>query len=982
MEKTSGLKKMLSKMQVYTLLILTVFTALCGTARGQFDGGIEDLPAIAVIGTANGGLITLAPNATVDNTFQPGYEQSKRIQNIIRLSLFEETNKYLPADFTVTVPVMIEYGPNSTSLNTYNQNLTVTFNKAEGAKYNAKNYFSFEGAEYVRITVNGNITVTGNPGINVADVLLLENEMRVTRYYDLQPGINPIFLSGPGSVSNPVDALPVSWAWPANTGHNITQLEWTWLEDELAPVYYIPNTTTVDIEKLFKDNATRIDLPYNKNSFNIPLFYDGQGNLYYRIRPVNIKANGSRQDGQWTTPISGSGICSYLGHNNALNWQVRTSFAEEGKMKSVMKYYDGSLRSRQTVTKENINNTTIAAESFYDYEGRPVIQILPVPSMNTIIQYQATLNLFNGQTAGQNPAEFFDLSLKTANTPAGLYGTPELSNGSGASRYYSTLNDELNTGPNKNIPDAEGYPYTVTRYMPDATGRVLAQSGVDPAHKMGSTRETKYYYGSPSQEELDGLFGTEVGNKTHYFKNMVKDANGQMSVSYTDMHGRTIATALAGDAPGNLLALNINDPAHYPNQAGSTIIRNLLDPTTNIEKGNAIESINTLLVPATTNYNFEYNLTPDKLQLARCSSAVQLCYDCLYDLEISITDESGDVAPVSWKFSNVSLNPDDTCTTATPPLSLVSGNGVTINGNTISFTYQLLPGSYAVRKTLTISESSLQKYKALFFTVGKGICKTEQEIIDSVYNVLLSASNCNAPVTPNCQNCLDDLGNFTDFRTAYLASLGNPNPVPATVEAEILAAYNAALENCNNICNTTSQIMASKRELMLADMMPYGGQYATEVPITTNNGTTMYNKYNIFSTGNSGQPFYKNPWDANQQLNYYRNNLGEIDEIIHPGGSGYTILNNTTKEQFTNQFVHSWAEALLPHHPEYPRLQFAEGTLSPANVYNWINTFNSVETYAGAQSPINYIIISDATLIDPFYTVAPGKKPESKLVNE
>src|SRR5690242_6959802 len=409
------MKQLLKKMKVVTTSLLVTALAFSNPINAQFDGGVEDLPVIKVIGTANGGLITLAANANVDNTFQPGYEQSKKIINIVRLSLFEETNKYLSADFTVTVPVKIQYGPNASTLYEYNQNFTVSYSKTEGVKYNAKNYFSFENAEYVKITITGNPSPSSAGGVNLADVLLVENEMRVTRYYQLQLNISPQFLSGPSSVSNPVDKIGVSWQWPANTGNNGTQLEWAWLEDELQQYYYVNGSLSYDL--LFRDNTTRVDLPYNINSFNIPLFYDGQGKLYYRIRPVNFQANGSRIDGQWTIPssgISGSGICSYEGHNNALNWQVRTSFAEEGKLKSVMEYFDGSLRSRQTVTKENVNNTTIYAETFYDYEGRPAIQILPSPGINTVIKYQANLNLFNTQSQNQNPAEFFDLSLNTA----------------------------------------------------------------------------------------------------------------------------------------------------------------------------------------------------------------------------------------------------------------------------------------------------------------------------------------------------------------------------------------------------------------------------------------------------------------------------------------------------------------------------------------------------------------------------------------
>ncbi|WP_143774035.1 hypothetical protein, partial [Niastella vici] len=88
---------------------------------------------------------------------------------------------------------------------------------------------------------------------------------------------------------------------------------------------------------------------------------------------------------------------------------------------------------------------------------------------------------------------------------------------------------------NQFIPDAQGYPFTETEYTPDNTGRISRQGGVGPDHQLGSGHETKYFYGTSDQKELDALFGTDVGDASHYFKTMVRDANGQFSISYVDM---------------------------------------------------------------------------------------------------------------------------------------------------------------------------------------------------------------------------------------------------------------------------------------------------------------------------------------------------------------------------------------------------------------------------------------------------------------
>ena len=58
------------------------------------------------------------------------------------------------------------------------------------------------------------------------------------------------------------------------------------------------------------------------------------------------------------------------------------------------------------------------------------------------------------------------------------------------------------------------------------------------------------------RQSLSVCFGSNVGVASHYKKSMVVDANGQTSVTYLDQEGRTIATALAGDNPSNVDALD------------------------------------------------------------------------------------------------------------------------------------------------------------------------------------------------------------------------------------------------------------------------------------------------------------------------------------------------------------------------------------------------------------------------------------------
>jgi hypothetical protein len=936
------------------LLGIVILTSHTRVLAGG-DNGIEKTNVAILAGsTLVSNSSPLAVNAATALTYTAELAENtslRKIKNIIMLSVFEETPEYIPGDFTASVSVRIKYGASASAVDSIDQLFEVTYTKADGAKYNAKRYFSFNNAPYVNITVLA-ITAPVVSGFDTRKALVLQNEMRTTRYYTLKAGVLPATFTSTAPAATS-DELSITWSWPADAGNTHTQLEWTWLEDELAGAYQ--NGSTIDYNLLFKNNSTRLDLPIGISAYKIPLLYGGTGKLYCRIRAVNINRTGNRSEGQWTTPQAQS----FAGHNNALNWQATISFAEEGKRKAVIQYYDGSLRSRQTVTKDNSTNTVITSETFYDGQGRAAVQILPAPGISNVMGYTAGLNLFTGQKGGDDPIRFFDMQpLATANS-----FTPALRTDSGfvgASKYYSAANPEISAGINAHIPDAEGYPYAVTRYTPDATGRVMAQSGAGAALQMGKGHETKYYYGTPAQEELDGLFGTEVGIYTHYFKNMAKDANGQMGISYIDMNGRTIATALAGDAPTGMQALDLN-ATRYPNQAGTSITRNLLNKNTNVVKNNSVESVTSLLVPATTNYAFRYELTPQVLQLTSCSNTA-ICYDCMYNLEFAIVDQSGDGTPIIKKFNNIKLTPDDSCST---PVASFKDEVTNAVSNIIQFTQQLQPGSYTIRKTLTISEASVQTYKDLYLT--KGLCKAEQNLIDSVYSALLTVATCDdAPPASACSACLTSLGDSVTYRTAYLASLYNssvPNPVPANIESEIRAGYKAAKQNCDRLCNTTSQVLATKRTMMLADMIPYSGQYARDT------GTTaMYKKYNIFSTTTAGtQPFYKKPKNSIKGDDSYRTPNNVIDSEV------MSRLSTLGAADFAGQFAYSWAEQLLPYHPEYDRLVFAQDSLTAS--YNWVTTFNNTTTFTQATTN-GYIFTGATNLNDPFYTTAASLKTD------
>jgi len=987
------------------LLVLAAFAAGPGFAQTGFgsNGGITKTSSTKLTGTAISANATLANSLVISNLGPtatqdlPGHPAS--VSNVIRLTLAEESGKVIPQGLKATVNVTLLITNADQSQSTVSNNITVGYAHPTDKAYDAQNYISFKGAQAVTVTVNS-ITLSSTQLPDNSDtrvVLTLENEIDITYYYLLNSSAVPIFSSAnPTTVStDPTsgfmqDGVSIAWQWPTDqsTGNNYTQLEWTWLEDELLGAYANDGTYVTNTDLLFANNATRVDLAeVGADGYNIPLLYDGPGHLYYRIRAVNIQPGGSLSVGPWYTTSSQGTSSSPLpvqfdGHNNNLNWQVTTSFAEGGKRKSVVQYYDGSLRGRQTVTKDNSTQTAVTAETFYDKQGRAAIQILPTPGISgadNIIAYRQNLNLFNAQAgaAGTDPSDYFD--LVPVNTP-----DLRLQTNAGSSKYYSSSNGDLAAGAadgTKNLPDAGGYPYAQTVYTPDGTGRIAAQGGVGPSFQIGSNHETKYFYGRPFQQELDGLFGTEAGNHSHYFKNMVLDANGQVSISYVDMHGRTVATALSGTAPTGLSG--INNSTDYPGQQGSGLLtEHLLAGGDNEIKGDAIESVNTILVETGgTHYTFTYTLPSGSYQPQGCSSALSYAYH--YSLEIAMVDEATGI-PVRLNDNTVfDVTYNDITSEQTPSLTFVTAG--------------LPPGSYSVRKTLSVRTDIMTSDLQDFLKPGTGICNSLEEAITLRYNFLQQTSGCAVTgAVPASNVCLElskpAVGTqpsgqqmfITNFVNNYYASLGiDPAGLTDAQKSAVTADANTALAAELSQCqaafsNPVSHRLEGIEASMLADMKPYSGQYAASPvaipPSTTagiisavtgdvvqyvpnDAGSTMFQKYNIFtasvpvtngSTATTG-PEYQNPSNLETNLSGYTDVYGNLD-----AGVPNAALPALSPDVFTGKFNDTWEKSLLPYHPEYGKLHFARQNL--AAVYDWIDAGMFAQTNTMADAKTNGFI--------------------------
>ncbi len=662
------------------------------------------------------------------------------VRNVVTFRINEHSNIRIPDVFSVTLNFKItyDYDDGGTIRTTTVDNLSLTIDYNKNGYYVNKAIYTFKGGIKAKVIIKS-VTVGSGTLAQFESSLMVENEILVSREFTFDCSNQAVdTVTKDTSLIASKGELRVSWTPELKADEY--DLEWTYIDTSALKNYYkVSNPSQLDPKKLFERNSTRVSI--TQSTYLIPLLYDSKGHLFFRVRSVKVSPNGQRIESFWSSNYAqGLGQYDFNGHERLLNWQATTSFAEEGKRKSVVQYYDGSLRARQTVTKDNTTDTTVVAETYYDFQGRPVIQVLPSPSLSSLIKYTPNFNAaINGSeyTKDVYDGTWSDSCYCTV-------GAPAMDSTRGASQYYSPQNPLKNYAFHKYIPDAKKYPFAETRYTPDNTGRIAMQGGVGSTFQIGAldaevnnnSHETKYIYGAADQPELDALFGTEVGNSSHYFKNMVRDANGQYSVSYVDMHGRTIATALAGKpfTKMDTLLSSVN----------RVITKKLLDSGSNIVKGKTIESSKGLIVTRAGNHRFQYSLLPDSLRIKDCLDTT-ICYDCLYDLEINISDECNNTSfpnsePLVIKRTNLSLSGFDIANNANQPFPGVDTS------------VYLKEGNYLITKKLTISQQAVDYYRDSIFLL-KNTCKTLDQFIQEEKDRIRGLFTCDTLVeeTNNAQ---------------------------------------------------------------------------------------------------------------------------------------------------------------------------------------------------------------------------------------
>nr|HMQ48934.1 hypothetical protein [Saprospiraceae bacterium]HMQ84377.1 hypothetical protein [Saprospiraceae bacterium] len=795
----------------------------------------------------------------------------------------------------------------------------------------------FEGAYKIEVIVHSVVNVTGtSPDWPPMAVYA---EVMVDRKYNFDcnetPGIKQLTLLNGGR------QLLVTIDQPHNYDEEEYDLEWTFYDQESEVVQNLSTQSYDDYNVLFTNNATRVTFSGSGIEYVTNLLYP-EGYLFFRVRAAQYDAEGNRQVTKWSTEGLSGTLNVFLDkkqiawhENEMLNFQAQTLFAEGGKNVPSVTYFDGSLRARQSVTLSNAINKTIVSQSIYDHHGRPALQILPTPSESPFIQFDP---LFAAASSGTSPysKSNFDLG-ECSHIPEAM------SSATGVARYYSPLNPHIETnlsGPINDlkynyIPDAGGYPFAVTEFTPDLSGRIRRQGGVGAIFQPGNGKETQYFYGKPSQKELNRLFSNDVGEASHYFKNAVVDPNGQISVSYLDAHGRVVATALAGSAPTTLNALT---PATAP-------FTNETDLLNNIASTFEQKSVYTLIVTDPGSYQFDYHIDPEFYQppcLNGNENGPTACYDCLYTLRITVSDNCGGSDPAVYQASNFSSNQqsfDVTCPADT-------------GGIDLDFTLSLAVGEYKIVKTLTLNEAAMQFFADHFMT--QEVCLPDYDAILADIMADVDFSGCEL----DCDECVAQLGTLAAFTSALFGE--NPTPDEINTASQ---AYQEAIDECATLCPELPDECELLFSMMENDMTP-GGQYARFA-------------YENGEPEDQTSIFYLDRFKMLANGLVYRDENGDPDMVWHDGQ--WVVPTALDEATFIANWKPSWAAPLVEtYHPEYCYYQWCT-TNASSNDFD--RRLRSVETWQEALAVSPTIVNSNGVILnyDPFFNGGNGASEQANM---
>lgn len=715
--------------------------------------------------------------------------------------------------------------------------------------------------------------------------------------------------------------------WSFIQGAEEYDFEWVWIDDYSQEHDDIAALTgaAYDYEMPFK-----LKEPSRVRTWKTHHVLDktySTGTLYFRVRPVSkylASSNGGIIEqvklGRWSYFSSLSNFDPETGAYNTndvvkyvitsanrfewnKNWSYSVAFAEDGKNVSSVTFYDGSQRARQNLSYNSTDDITLIGESKYDYEGRQTVRVIPAPVSGRSLGYRSRFNLIAGTSISEVLDDHhLDIENYTSaqNLPLETEDDQNTSATIGAAQYFSSDNKFTDDLFRNAIPDAYGYVYSQTIYRNDGSGRIEQIGGLGHEFQVGGDHVVRTFYGSPTATELIRLFGSNVPEDLDgYRKEMVIDANGQMSVTYYNKRGQVIATGLSGDSPDNLIEL-----AH----TSETYTTDLLANNTAVDDYTLVSEHTFLNMIPHNSVTLNYELNGDleeilggNVTLHGVSFSMQdLCATCRYDLRIDVLDIDGNhVANSPYEYD---IDPSGECYDET------TGANLTTNP---------APTTASLTQSLIIAFPAISEYRII------KTLSVDQESMQASFENQLELSSLNNP-----QNFIDDYTELLDFSGCFYSC-----------EDYCIAFHKFAYESTNGFGTWDTYwggLTALEQDGVIADCLAdncdtddlfenFDTDDAVQNPYVNPYETACQaQRSQMLQQISPGGVFYN---DQNPNSEFWANVLadanlfnGSTTAVVNINGAQYDYA----KFRDETYFVDEMAVSMLPSHREYCHIEYCE----------------------------------------------------------
>lgn len=808
-------------------------------------------------------------------------ENNQSVSDLISFELRLDTAAtYLQRKFSCTLTFDIRYETADHVIHQLrNVQLKTDFDSSSGTTYQSVNWYKFTDGHKVTVKITG---ITSDawgsqlpPLFRVKNEIYVERTYRVNRTVQIRTAVatSPAARAGDNSPGDP----QVIISWDAGTpGFPEYDLEWLFCDDQGATAKRLQagafNFSRDSMAALFSHNASRVTV--SMPSYTLNLVYP-EGWIFYRVRGARYDpVTGERLLGEWSYEGSysyngnGYAIIRSAGHEPSLNWQYDIDFSEGGKRKERVSYFDGTLRTRQTVAM-NADGTAanaVVTENIPDAQGRPAVRVMPAPVPENTIHFFPDFNLNSAGAA----YSYRDISSLTCQAMP-----PAMLRASGASKYYSPMNPMVNDKTregffSKYIPDADGYPFTTMLYTADNTGRVQNKGYTSATFQPNApgNHTTRYFYGKPLQEELDRLFGNEAGNASHYQKNLAIDPNGQVTVAYLNASGKVVASGMAGKAPINVLPLSGLKSSDKEKIS-------LLSAEDNIVRDPATLSLycnTSFLITGTGSFDLNYEFTPLSLQVLYGIDNASICADCFYDISIAVTDDCGNIVGSGNEdaaFSEkIACSPSPTKREGTVRLNIPG------------------PGAFHLSFKLSLSQKAIDFYTDRYLVENSALVTESGFQHDYLHKIDLSGC------FNNCSTCMNELGSPEHFLQQMLLVLQKQGISPTKDDTTwIQKNYQELLDECSRLqlgCGKTAVPCEEQTLQMKEDLRP-GGQYMLFDQVTKR--------------------------FVERDINVFLKHRTSLVATVGLQGK-FKALGSLSEAELIDNWKDEWADLLLPFHPE------------------------------------------------------------------